>query len=218
MTIPERINKIYRLLYKNYGPQGWWPGDSELECVLGAILTQNTSWTNVEKAIQNLKSLNLISIEKLKQITTDELAQLIRPSGYYNQKALKIRNFINFLYENYNGELEKMFDQETSILRGKLLEIKGIGPETADSIILYSANKAVFVIDAYTHRIFSRHGLVPEQTNYNEMQELFMDSLENDVEIFNEYHALIVKVAQEHCKKQKPLCTGCPLEDDPHTV
>ncbi len=218
MTIPERINKIYRLLYTKYGPQGWWPGDSELECVLGAILTQNTSWTNVEKAIQNLKDLNVISVEMLRLITTDELAQLIRSSGYYNQKALKIKNFINFLYENYEGELEKMFDQEASMLRDKLLEIKGIGPETADSIILYCANKPVFVIDAYTHRIFSRHGVVPEQTNYNEMQELFMDSLENDVEIFNEYHALIVKVAKEHCKKQKPICTGCPLEDDPHTV
>lgn len=218
MTTPERINKIYRLLYKEYGPQGWWPGDSELECVLGAILTQNTSWTNVEKAIHNLKSLNLISVEKLKLITTDELAKLIRPSGYYNQKALKIKNFITILVENYEGTLDRMFDQDTSILRNKLLEIKGIGPETADSIILYCANKPVFVVDTYTHRIFSRHGLVPEQTNYNEMQELFMDSLENDAKVFNEYHALIVRVAKECCKKQKPLCTGCPLEDDPHTV
>lgn len=218
MSTRERINNIYRLLYEKYGPQGWWPGDSGLECILGAILTQNTSWTNVEKAIHNLKNLDLISVEKLNQLRTDELAELIRPSGYYNQKAIKIKNFISFLSENYQGKLENMLEEEAWVLRNKLLQIKGIGPETADSILLYSANKPIFVIDAYTHRIFSRHALVPEQTNYNEMQEIFMDSLEKNVELFNEYHALIVKVGKEHCKKQKPICTGCPLESDPHTV
>ena len=218
MSTRERINKIYKLLFQKYGPQGWWPGDSELECILGAILTQNTSWTNVEKAIQNLKNLNLISVKKLKLITTNELAELIRPSGYYNQKAIKIKNFISFLSENYQGKLENMLEEETWVLRNKLLQIKGIGPETADSILLYSANKPLFVIDDYTYRIFSRHALVPEQTNYGEMQEIFMDSLENNSELFNEYHALIVKVGKEHCKKQKPICTGCPLEGDPHTV
>ena len=218
MSTRERINNIYRLLYEKYGPQGWWPGDSELECILGAILTQNTSWKNVEKAIQNLKRFDLISAEKLNLLRNNELAELIRPSGYYNQKALKIKNFISFLSDNYKGKLENMLQEETYDLREKLLQIKGIGPETADSILLYSANKPIFVIDAYTHRIFSRHGLVPEQTNYNEMQEIFMDSLENNAEIFNEYHALIVKVGKEHCKKQKPICTGCPLESDPHTV
>lgn len=218
MSTRERINNIYRLLYEKYGPQGWWPGDSGLECILGAILTQNTSWNNVEKAIHNLKNLDLISVEKLNQLRTDELAELIRPSGYYNQKAIKIKNFIIFLSENYQGKLENMLEEEAWVLRNKLLQIKGIGPETADSILLYSANKPIFVIDAYTHRIFSRHALVPEQTNYNEMQEIFMDSLEKNVELFNEYHALIVKVGKEHCKKQKPICTGCPLESDPHTV
>ena len=206
------------MLYKEYGPQGWWPGDSRLEYILGAILTQNTSWKNVEKAINNLKKENLISIDKLKLLTTDELAQLIRSSGYFNQKALKIKYFINFISEHYNGSLKDMFDEDTDILRKKLLGIKGIGPETADCIVLYGGGKPIFVIDAYTYRVLSRHGLAPEQTNYNEMQELFMDSLEHDPEIFNEYHALLVKVGKEHCKKQSPVCAGCPLEKDPHTV
>jgi len=218
MTISKRIYSIYRLLYKKYGPQGWWPGDSQLECVLGAILTQNTSWQNAAKAINNLKKSDLVSIDKLNLLTTNELAQLIRSSGYFNQKAVKIKNFLTFLCENYEGKLEKMFDEDMYILRDKLLSIKGIGPETADCIILYGGNKPIFVIDTYTYRVLSRHGLVPEQTSYNEMQELFMDSLNLDPGIFNEYHALLVKVGKERCKKQKPICAGCPLEDDPHTV
>ncbi len=218
MTISKRIYSIYRLLYKKYGPQGWWPGDSPLECVLGAILTQNTSWQNAAKAINNLKKSDLVSIDKLNLLTTNELAQLVRSSGYFNQKAVKIKNFLTFLYENYEGKLEKMFDEDMYLLRDKLLSIKGIGPETADCIILYGGNKPIFVIDTYTYRVLSRHGLVPEQTSYNEMQELFMDSLNLDPGIFNEYHALLVKVGKERCKKQKPICAGCPLEDDPHTV
>ena len=218
MNTSDRIKNIYKLLYKEYGPQGWWPGDSQLECILGAILTQNTSWQNVEKAIGNLKKLGLLSIEKLTLLTTNELAQLIRSSGYFNQKAIKIKNFITFLYENYQGNLETMFQEEISELRDKLLQIKGIGPETADCIILYGGNKPIFVIDTYTYRILSRHGLVPEQTRYGEMQELIMDSLTQDAQIFNEYHALIVKTGKEHCRKQNPICAGCPLEEDPHTV
>ncbi|TFG77672.1 MAG: endonuclease III domain-containing protein [Thermodesulfobacteriales bacterium] len=218
MSTPDRIKNIYRLLYKEYGPQGWWPGDSQLESILGAILTQNTSWNNVEKAINNLKELDLISVEKLTMLTTRELAQLIKSSGYFNQKAIKIKNFITFLYDNYEGGLEKMFEEEISELRNKLLQIKGIGPETADCIILYGGNKPIFVIDTYTYRVLSRHGLVPEQTSYNEMQELVMDSLADDTQMFNEYHALLVRVGKEHCRKQNPICAGCPLEEDPHTV
>lgn len=218
MNTSDRIKSIYKLLYKKYGPQGWWPGDSQLECILGAILTQNTSWSNVEKAIGNLKSLDLISIENLTLLTTDELAQLIRSSGYFNQKAIKIKNFITFVSENYQGNLEKMFEDETTELRNKLLQIKGIGPETADCIILYGGNKPIFVIDTYTYRILSRHGLVPEQTSYDEMQEIVMDSLTQDTQIFNEYHALLVKLGKEHCKKNNQICAGCPLENDPHTV
>lgn len=218
MNSSNRIKSIYKLLYKKYGAQGWWPGDSQLESILGAILTQNTSWSNAEKAIENLKNFNLISVEKLKLITTDELAQLVRPSGYYNQKAIKIKNFLSFLSSYYSDSITEMFKDDLPLIRKRLLEIKGIGPETADCILLYGGNKPIFVVDAYTHRILSRHGLVPEQTSYYEMQELFMDSLNDDTQMFNDYHALIVRVGKEHCKKNAPQCAGCPLEDDPHTV
>jgi len=216
MSGSERIRNFYRDLFDRYGPQGWWPGESRIECILGAILTQNTSWQNVEKAIDNLKRDNLISIESLNLITTDELARLIRSSGYYNQKAVKIKTFIRFVVQEYSGSLEKMFAEPSSELRKKLLGIKGIGPETADSIMLYAGGIPVFVVDTYTYRILSRHGLVPENTSYHEIQELFMDSLEKDSETFNEYHALLVKLGKEHCKKSSPVCEGCPLEYDPH--
>lgn len=216
MSRSERIRKFYLDLFDRYGPQGWWPGESGIECILGAILTQNTSWKNVEKAIDNLRRDNLISIERLNLITTDELARLIKSSGYYNQKAVKIKTFIHFVIQEYSGSLEKMFAEESSELRKKLLGIKGIGPETADSIMLYAGGIPVFVVDTYTYRILSRHGLVPENTTYKEIQELFMDSLENDSKTFNEYHALLVKLGKEHCKKGSPVCKGCPLEYDPH--
>jgi len=217
VTISKRINAFYNSLHDHYGPQLWWPADSQLECILGTILTQNTAWKNVEKVFKKLKSNNLISIEKLDSLPTKKLAALIRSSGYFNQKARKIKNFINFLKRNYDGNLEKMLNEDASALREKLLSIRGIGPETADSILLYAAKKPVFVVDAYTYRILSRHGLIPEQTSYNEIQELFMDTLPRDTQIYNEYHALIVRVGKEHCKKN-PICEGCPLEYDPHTV
>ncbi len=218
MTNSERIRKFYQELHKKFGPQDWWPGETALECILGAILTQNTSWKNVEKAIDNLKRENLISVEDLSLIQTDELAELIRPSGYYNQKALKIKSFISFLVEEFAGSLDSMFAADKSLLRDKLLSIKGIGPETADSIMLYAGGIPVFVVDAYTWRVLYRHGLAPEQTSYGEIQEIFTVSLQEDAAIFNEYHALLVKLGKEHCRKREPLCAGCPLEYDPHGV
>ncbi|MFI5322396.1 MAG: endonuclease III domain-containing protein [Thermodesulfobacteriota bacterium] len=218
MTKKARIERFYEELYDKFGPQGWWPAKTALECILGAILTQNTSWSNVEKALDNLMSQNLISIERLDLITTDELAVLIRPSGYYNQKAVKIKKFVSFLLREYSGSLDNMFAEDKSILREKLLSIQGIGPETADSIMLYAGMIPVFVVDAYTWRILSRHGLVPIETSYDEIQELFTDSLREDAVMFNEYHALLVKVGKEHCRKRNPLCGGCPLEFDPHEV
>lgn len=218
MTKSDRIRRFYEELHKKFGPQGWWPGESALECILGAILTQNTSWKNVEKAIDNLKRENLISMEDLSLIHTNELAELIRPSGYYNQKAIKIKNFISFLVEEFAGSLDSMFATERLQLRKKLLSIKGIGPETADSIMLYAGGMPVFVVDAYTWRVLHRHGLVPETTSYGEIQELFTDSLPEDAGVFNEYHALLVKLGKEHCRKREPLCAGCPLEYDPHEV
>jgi endonuclease-3 related protein len=218
MSKGARIKKFYEVLYEKFGPQGWWPGETALECILGAILTQNTSWKNVEKAIDNLKHENLISVEDLSLTNAEELAELIRPSGYYNQKALKIKSFISFLVEEFAGSLDNMFAADKSILRDKLLSIKGIGPETADSIMLYAGEIPVFVVDAYTWRVLSRHGLVPEQTSYDEIQELFTNSLSEDAGMFNEYHALLVRLGKEHCRKREPICAGCPLEYDPHGV
>jgi endonuclease-3 related protein len=217
MRKSERIKGFYNVLFKRYGSQGWWPAETTLECILGTILTQNTSWRNVEKALQNLKKENLISIDKLCAVPTHVLAGLIRPSGYFNQKAIKIKNFIKFIKESYNGKLEKMFKEDPNKLRKKLLGIKGIGPETADSILLYAGKKPIFVVDTYTYRILSRHALIPEHSDYGEIQEIFMDGLPNDTRLFNEYHALLVKVGKEHCKKIA-FCEGCPLEYDPHTV
>ncbi len=218
MTKSERIKKFYEELHKKFGPQGWWPAETALECILGAILTQNTSWKNVEKALDNLKHENLISVEDLNIVKADELAELIRPSGYYNQKAVKIKNFISFLMEEFSGSLDRMFAVDKGVLREKLLSLKGIGPETADSILLYAGAMPVFVVDAYTWRVLSRHGLVPEQTSYDEIQELFTDSLAENAGVFNEYHALLVRLGKEHCRKREPLCAGCPLEYDPHGV
>lgn len=218
MDTKTRISSIYEALYNRYGPQYWWPADSALECIIGAILTQNTTWKNVEKAIGNLKQSGLISVDSLNNIKTETLAEFIRPSGYYYQKALKIKHFIDYVVTSYSGNLEHLLDEQIDTLREKLLELKGIGPETADSIILYAAKKPIFVIDAYTHRILSRHNLVPDETSYQEMQELFMDSLPEDRNIFNEYHALIVKTAKEHCTKRNPDCSSCPLQFDPHEV
>jgi len=206
------------MLYKRYGPQGWWPGDSKLECILGAVLTQNTSWTNAEKAILNLKKENIVGIKKLASVSTQALASLIRPSGYYNQKAIKIKRVLSFVTENYGGSLKRMFDEETRELRSKLLTINGIGPETADTILLYAGHKPVFVIDTYTYRVLSRHGLVPEYTTYEEIQELFTDTIPEDTAVYNEYHALLVRVGKEYCRKRSPACDGCPLQYDPHTI
>jgi endonuclease-3 related protein len=217
MTKSKRIRGFYDALYRCFGAQGWWPADTGLECILGTILTQNTAWKNVEKALENLKKIGLISIGKLALISTEALAELIRPSGYFNQKAVKVKNFIRFLTEDYDGDLQKMFEEDTEKLREKLLSIRGIGPETADSIILYAGKKPIFVVDAYTRRILSRHALMPEDATYGEIQEIFMDSLDTDAKLFNEYHALLVKLGKEHCKKS-PICEGCPLDYDPHTV
>lgn len=218
MDSSNRIKKLYDMLYERYGPQGWWPGDSALECAIGAILTQNTSWKNAAKAIQNLKEENILSFQDLENICSELLAQIIRPSGYYNQKAVKIKRFIKFVRDKYEGSLDRMFGESHLELRENLLKIKGIGPETADTILLYAGHKPAFVVDAYTYRILSRHNLVPEQTNYGEMQELFNDSLKESVGLYNEYHALIVKVGKEHCRKSNPICEGCPLVDDPHNT
>jgi endonuclease III related protein len=207
--------QIYELLYKRYGPQYWWPGDSQFEIIIGAILTQNTNWQNVEKAISNLKSVNLLSAPKIHELAIERLAELIRPTGYYNIKAARVKNFINWLFDSHGGSLEAVEQMQTYSLRTELLAIKGIGPETADSIALYAFNKPVFVVDAYTARIMARHRLIEMGATYESLQELFMSALPHDCKLFNEYHALLVKVGKDHCRKTA-RCPGCPLEELPH--
>jgi len=207
------IFKIYHKLYQAFGPQRWWPGDTPFEIAVGAILTQNTNWGNVEKAINNLKKQNTLSAKAIHEIPGKKLSELIRPAGYYNIKAKRLKSFIDFLMNDYHGRMKRMKNEDMHSLRKKLLSINGIGPETADSIILYALEKPIFVIDAYTKRVLSRHGIMEHEKSYDEFQELFHSSLKKDMKLFNEYHALFVRVGKTFCKLKKPLCDKCPLND-----
>jgi endonuclease-3 related protein len=211
----NKLLQIYELLYKRYGPQHWWPGQSRFEIIIGAILTQNTNWQNVEKAIINVKSANLLNAQKLHNLSKEKLAEMVRPAGYYNIKAARIKNFLNWLFENHDGSLASVERMNTQPLRSELLGIKGIGPETADSIALYAFNKPLFVVDAYTARVITRHRLIESGAGYEALQELFMNALQADYQLFNEYHALLVRVGKDHCRKIA-RCPGCPLEKLPH--
>ncbi|MBL7069069.1 MAG: endonuclease III domain-containing protein [Candidatus Omnitrophica bacterium] len=190
---------------------GWWPADTPFEVMVGAILTQNTAWTNVEKAIVNLKNRRVLKPASMARLEKKRLARLIRPAGYYNIKAKRLKNFLRFFLKEFNGSLKKFLSQPTDRLRERLLEVNGIGPETADSIILYAADRPVFVVDAYTKRVFSRHRIIGPRADYHNVQTLFMENLPRRARLFNEYHALIVKLAKVYCKKI-PLCGSCPLK------
>lgn len=202
--------QIYQKLFCHCGPQFWWPGKTRFEIVVGAILTQNTAWRNVEKAIKNLKGQKLLSPEKLFNLPVSDLANLIRPTGYYNIKAKRLKSFLEFLEKRYQFNLTRMNKTDTLTLRQELLSVKGIGEETADSILLYAFNRPVFVVDAYTRRVFSRHKFFSAKATYSEIQKFFTANLPKDVKIYNEYHALIVRIAKEYCKKN-PNCKECPL-------
>ncbi len=208
-----KIKTIYQRLYRAFGPQNWWPGKNPFEIIIGAILTQNTAWTNVEKAIKNLEKQGLLSARGLRDVPLKDLAKAIRSAGYFNQKAKKLKAFIDFLFVNYGGSVKRMFKKETALLRQELLEIKGIGQETADSILLYAGNKPIFVIDAYTRRVLSRLQLISEKADYQEIQQLFTQNLPLDVQLFNEFHALFVRLGKDICKKTKPDCGCCPLKN-----
>jgi endonuclease-3 related protein len=210
-SFADTIADIYGRLYNAYGPQKWWPADSALEVILGAILTQNTTWQAVEKAIARIKERALLSVPALHQTPVDELSHLIRPAGYFRLKARRLRNFIDLLVGEYSGDIEVMGRLSTGRLRDKLLAVNGIGPETADSILLYAFRRPVFVVDAYTLRVMSRHRLVLAKATYGELQGLFMRHLPPDEATFNEYHALLVHVGKRHCRRT-PSCPGCPLE------
>ena len=203
--------KIYKSLYNYFGPLNWWPGDTPFEIMVGAILTQNTSWSNVEKAISNLKKENLLEPWKLCHLHQEELAQLIKPSGYYNIKAQRLKNFINLFVNKFEGSAEKMFSGDGRELRKKLLKVNGIGPETADSILLYAGKKPFFVVDAYTRRIFFRHKLISEDASYHQIQEFFSQNLDRDVKLFNEFHAQIVMLGKTICTSRNPDCAKCPI-------
>lgn len=209
------VNKfldIYTALFEHYGPQNWWPAETPLEMIVGAVLTQNTNWKNVSRALANLKEANLLELDSLNGLTHEELADYIRPAGYYNLKAKRLKNLLQLIATEYNNDLKQLFDEELEFSRSRLLQVNGIGQETADSILLYAAQQPIFVVDAYTYRVFSRHNLLEEECSYADIQERFMDSLPREVPLFNEYHALIVRVAKQYCKKNNPCCQLCPLE------
>jgi len=209
---------MYHLLYRHFGPQGWWPvSDStspfaKFEIAVGAILTQNTNWKNVESALKNLKEKRRLTPEGIDSISEEDLSEIIRPSGYFRVKAKRLKNYIDFLTENHGGDIDSSLSGGLSDVRAKLLSVSGIGPETADSILLYAGERPAFVIDVYTKRVLARHKLASEDATYNDLQSLFMENLPEDVMLFNEYHALFVAVGKKYCRPKDPLCSECPLE------
>ena len=209
----DYLLKIYNTLLEHFGPQDWWPADTPFEVIIGAILTQNTSWKNVEKAMGMLKASGHFSPKGLYEMPLEKLATLLKPSGYFNIKARRLKNFLSFLFKEYQGDIDLLLKEDGEVLRSKLLSVTGIGPETADSILLYAKEYPVFVVDAYTKRILSRHGIISESATYAEVQDLFMNSLPHDPKLYNEYHALLVRVGKELCRRT-PLCGSCPLEYD----
>jgi len=212
--VGKLLKELYEKLWQVFGPQGWWPGETPFEVALGAILTQNTNWNNVAKVMGRLKAEGLLSAQALTAASEAELAGLLRPAGYYNLKARRVKNFLAVLRDRYRGSMEALAGEELEKLRPELLAVKGIGPETADSILLYALNKPTFVVDAYTFRILSRHHLVPESCDYEELRRLFMDRLTADVGLYQEYHALLVRLGKEFCRPQ-PRCEACFLNGWP---
>lgn len=208
--VRERLMGMYQAMRAHFGHRKWWPGNSPFEVCVGAILTQNTAWRNVVRAITNLKAASALDPIRIHELSHDELAALIRPAGYFNVKARRLRNFVDLLVLRHNGDLDALFDSQVEALRQELLSINGIGKETADSIILYAAGKPIFVVDAYTRRVLSRHGLVDEKADYDTVQALFHAHIPRDADLYNDFHAQFVAVGHSYCKRV-PLCDSCPL-------
>ncbi len=213
----EKLLEIYQILYDEFGPQNWWPGETQIEIAVGAILTQNTSWSNVKKAITNLQNADCLTAQKLYELPNERVAELIRPAGYYNIKTKRLKNFINWFVNEYSGDFKLLEVVNTNRLREELLSINGVGRETADSILLYALERPVFVIDAYTARITQRHHLSDQEADYKQLKDLFESNLPQEVPLYNEFHALIVRTGYLYCKP-KPKCDQCPMNKLPHTV
>ncbi len=203
----------FMAMLDHFGPQDWWPAESPFEVAVGAILTQNTAWKNVEKALSNIRERGLLDPHALLRLKDEELARLIRPAGYYNIKSKRLKSFLEWLNGRTGGDIELLKEVETWKLREELLGIKGIGPETADSILLYALEKPVFVVDAYTIRALSRHDIIDQEAGYHQVQELFMDNLPVDAALFNEFHALFVALGKDHCRARRPVCNSCPVSE-----
>jgi endonuclease-3 related protein len=212
IVINQKLLEIYHRLFAHYGPQHWWPAETPFEVIVGAILTQSTAWSNVEKAIANLRTAKALSPPALDSLPIDKLSTLVYPAGYYNVKAMRLKSFVHWLGQRYNHSLDRLCHEDVDSLRQGLLSVAGIGEETADSIILYAAGKPVFVIDAYTRHILKRIGLAPNANSYHDFQALFMRNLTHDAQLFNEYHALLVRLGKDVCRR-RPLCPQCCLND-----
>lgn len=210
MKTSELLKECFEHLSERFGAMHWWPAETPFEVMVGAILTQNTNWKNVEKAIVNLKNAGVMNPRGILALSELQLSELIKPAGFFRLKGTRLRNFVSYFLETYDGNVERMAAISMSTLREELLSVKGVGQETADSILLYALNKPIFVVDAYTRRIFLRHEIISEEADYAEIQDVVMSNLPEDVSLFNEFHALIVETAKNHCKT-KPDCTSCPL-------
>ena len=208
---PKFLLTLFETLLHAFGPQGWWPAETPFEVIVGAILTQNTSWNNVTQAIERLKKRDLLELPRILEADPETLRECVKPSGFYNQKTRYLLAFCRHVHLHHHGHLEAFLGQDVPLLRRELLSIPGIGPETADSIILYAAQKPSFVVDAYTKRILSRHGWVPPTIGYEALRQVFMDALPPDVYLFQEFHALLVRVGHLFCRRT-PRCDGCPVD------
>lgn len=211
LKITDQLRNIYALLFEKYGDQHWWPAQTQFEVIVGAVLTQFISWSNVVKAIDNIKRSNMLDARKLYECDIELIKEMIRPAGFFNRKAVILKSVVSFLVEEFDADLDRMFQNPLDVLREKLLKVKGIGPETADSILLYAGHKKVFVVDAYTIRIFTRLGFLKGDEKYHDVQAFFMKHLPEDIELYNQFHALIVKLGSDCCSSKKPKCDSCVL-------
>lgn len=208
----EVLNTYYEVLLRQFGPQGWWPARTRLEVILGAILTQNTNWQNAARAIARLRDAGFLHWSRLQKASAAEIEECVRPAGYFRQKARTIRNFAEWLHSVHQGSLDRLFAQSAEDARSQLLALRGLGPETADAILLYAGKLPFFVADAYTRRILARHNLISDGNGYQSAQSFLHQHLPADERLFNEFHALLVEAGKRHCKRQQAQCQGCPLE------